>query len=38
MPGMLEPAGDLGLQKEAGAALGVVGVAVLDLLERHLAI
>ena len=33
--GMLQPAGDLGLQQEPGAARGVVGVVVEDLLERH---
>ena len=35
---MLQPAGDLGLQEEALAALVVVGVLVEDLLERHLAV
>ena len=35
---MLQPAGDLGLQQEPRAAVGVVGVPVLDLLERHLAV
>ena len=35
--GMLQPAGDLGLQQEAGAAGRVVGVGVEDLLQRHLA-
>src|SRR5207237_585381 len=33
---MLQPAGDLALEQEAGPALGVVGVVALDLLERHL--
>ena len=36
--GMLEPTGDLGLEKEAGTALRVVAVAVPDLLDRHLAV
>ena len=35
---MLQPAGDLGLEQEAGAAGRVVGVPVEDLLERHLAV
>ncbi len=34
---MLQSAGDLGLQEEAGAAVGVVGVVVEDLLQRDLA-
>ena len=37
-PRVLQPAGDLGLQQEPRAALGVVGVPVLDLLQRHLAV
>ena len=37
-PRVLQPAGDLGLQQEPRAAVGVVGVAVLDLLERDLAV
>ena len=37
-PRVLEPAGDLGLEQEAGAADRVVGVLVEDLLERHLAV
>ena len=36
--GVLEPAGDLGLDEEPGAAGRVVGVVVEDLLERDLAI
>ncbi len=36
-PRMLEPAGNLGLDQEAGATLGAVGVPELDLLESHLA-
>ena len=36
--GMLQPAGDLGLDQEPLAADGVVGVLVEDLLERHLAV
>ena len=36
--GMLQPAGDLGLEQEAGAAGRVVGVLGLDLLERDLAV
>ena len=35
---MLEPAGDLGLQQEPRAAVGVVGALGLDLLQRHLAL
>ena len=35
-PRVLEPAGDLGLDQEPRAALGVVEVAPLDLLECHL--
>ena len=35
---MLEPAGDLGLDEEAGAAVRVVGVSGEDLLEGDLAI
>jgi hypothetical protein len=35
---MLQPAGDLGLQQEALSAGRVVGVAVEDLFERHLAV
>ena len=38
MPGMLQPAGDLGLEQEPLAAGRVVGVVVEDLLERHLAV
>ncbi len=37
-PGVLEPAGDLGLEQEACSADRVVGVLVEDLLERHLAV
>ncbi len=37
-PRVFEPAGDLGFEQEAGAADGVVGVLVEDLLERHLAV
>ena len=37
-PGVLQPAGDLGLEQEPLAADRVVGVVVEDLLERHLAI
>ena len=37
-PRVLQPAGDLGLEQEAGAADRVVGVLVEDLLERHLAV
>ena len=36
--GVLESAGDLGLQQEALAANRVVGVTVEDLLERDLAV
>ena len=36
--GVLQPPGDLGLQQEAGAAVRVVGMAVEDLLQRHLAV
>jgi len=36
-PWMFQPAGDLRLQQEAGAAGGIVGEAVEDLLERDLA-
>ena len=36
--GMLEPAGDLGLEQEPLAADRVVGVVVQDLLERDLAV
>ncbi len=36
-PGMLQSAGDLGLQQEPLAAGRVVGVIVEDLLQRHLA-
>ena len=36
-PGMFEAAGDLGFEQEAGSLAGVVGVAVLDLLEGDLA-
>ncbi len=36
--GMLQPAGDLGLEQEPLPAGRVVGVAVEDLLQRHLAI
>jgi hypothetical protein len=35
---VLQPAGDLGLGQEPGAAGRVVGVAVEDLLQRHLAV
>ena len=35
---MLQAAGDLGLEQEASAAGRVVGVAVEDLLEGHLAV
>ncbi len=35
---MFEPAGDLGLQHEPGAALGVVGEVGPDLLEGDLAV
>ena len=35
---MLEPAGDLGLQQEPGAAVGVVGALGLDLFEGDLAL
>ncbi len=37
-PRVLEAAGDLGLEQEAGSADRVVGVLVEDLLERHLAV
>ena len=37
-PGVLQPAGDLGLEQEPLAAGRVVGVVVEDLLERHLAV
>ena len=37
-PGVLQPAGDLGLEQEPLPAGGVVGVLVEDLLERHLAV
>jgi hypothetical protein len=36
--GMLQPAGDLGLEQESLPAGGVVGVPLEDLLERHLAV
>src|SRR6185312_4434787 len=36
--GMLELAGDLGLQDEPGPPAAVVGVSVLDLLEGDLAV
>ncbi len=36
--GMLQAAGDLRLQQEARPAVGVVGVPLQDLLERHLAV
>ena len=36
--GVLQPAGDLGLDQEPLAADRVVGVMVEDLLERHLAV
>jgi hypothetical protein len=36
--GVFEPAGDLGLDQEPLAAVGVVGVVVEDLLQRHLAV
>jgi hypothetical protein len=36
--GVLQAAGDLGLGQEAGAAVGVVGAVVEDLLEGHLAV
>ena len=32
---MFQPAGDLGLQHETGAAFGIVGMLGLDLLQRH---
>ena len=35
---MLQPAGDLGLEQEAGAAGRVVGVLLEDLLQRDLAV
>ena len=35
---MFQPAGDLGLDEEPGAAGGVVGVVVEDLLEGDLAV
>jgi hypothetical protein len=35
---VLEPAGDLGLDQKPPAAAGVVGVVVVNLLERHLAV
>ena len=35
---VLQPTGDLGLQEEPPPAIGVVGVPVEDLLERHLAV
>ena len=35
---MLQPAGDLGLDQETGAADRIVGVLHLDLLERDLAV
>ena len=34
---VLQAAGDLGLQEEAGAAVGIVGMPFLDLLECHFA-
>ena len=37
-PRMLEPAGDLGLEQEPRAAVGVVGAFGLDLLQGHLAL
>ena len=37
-PGVLQAAGDLGLDQEPGAAVGVVGVVVEDLLEGDLAV
>ena len=37
-PRVLQPAGDLRLGQEPGAAAGFVGVVVEDLLERHLAV
>ena len=37
-PRVLQPAGDLRLQQEAGPADGVVGVDGLDLLQGHLAV
>ena len=37
-PGVLELAGDLGLEDEPGPTAAVVGVAVLDLLEGDLAV
>ena len=36
MPGMLQPAGDLGLEQKSLAAHRIVGVLLEDLLERHL--
>ena len=38
MPGMLQPAGDLRFQHEARPALRVIGMPVLDFLQRHLAV
>ena len=35
---MLQPAGDLGFEQEAGATGGVVGVLLLDLLEGDLTV
>jgi hypothetical protein len=35
---VLQPAGDLGLEQETGAACRVVGVLLEDLLEGHLAV
>ena len=37
-PGVLQAAGDLCLDQEAGAARRVVGVLIEDLLQRHLAV
>ncbi len=36
-PGMLQTSRHLGFEQEAGAAPGVVGVMLLDLLQRDLA-
>ena len=37
-PRVLQAPGDLRLQQEAGAAASVVGVAILDLFQRHLSL
>src|SRR5262245_10268479 len=36
--GMFEPPGDLRFQEESTTAAGIRGVALLDLLQRHLSI